>query len=112
MSLASNIQYLGTVKTETWVYVAVFVLCLIGIICIAQKDTLTSKKTGTRIFGGICLGVVVLLLGYNVWRLSKEIVIDEKEISSIDEYNRQGGLIGEARRRSQNRVKPFFDFSS
>jgi hypothetical protein len=117
MSLASRIQYLGTVSTQTWIYVAAAVFALIGIICIAQKDTATSKKSRTRVFGGICLGVVVLLLAYSIWDTSKEIVAEEKENDAIreynrqaEEYNRQGGLLGEAARRSLTRKRPIFDF--
>ena len=100
MSLASRIQYLGTVSTQTWIYVAAAVFALIGIICIAQKDTATSKKSGVRVFGGICLGVVALLLAYSIWTTSKEIVQDE-------DYIRKGGRLGEAMR---TRKRPLFDF--
>lgn len=81
MSLAYRISNL---RTEDVINVVAVLLVVIGIICLAQQDTATSKKGGTRIFGGICLGIVGIILAYKVYKLSQEIVSDERNIYNIE----------------------------
>lgn len=64
---------------------------VVGIICVAQQDTNTTKKGGTRIFGAICLALFGAILAYKIYVLSKEIANDRNSIRALDAAARYEG---------------------
>jgi putative IMPACT (imprinted ancient) family translation regulator len=66
------------------VNIAAATLLVVGIICVVQQDTPTTKKDGTRIFGGICLGLFGLIVAYKIMKTYQEIGAYQNAIKAVD----------------------------
>jgi len=64
-------------KPDYLINILAVILAVVGVICLAQKDTDDSKKGGVRIFGAICLGITALILIYRIYEISRDISFDK-----------------------------------